>query len=601
MEANEEYIDTISLQVAAQIIKHISAGLYRSPGSSIKELLSNSFDADASNVDVTFHFSYPKGELYLDKITIRDNGSGMSIKDMYYIFTHVGASEKNTSKAAQLSPKKNRKTVGRMGIGMLSVASACRGFVIRTKKAEETREYIAKISLAFFDDTIQRTESMDKSKLGNVQILSRHVGGYDSYTEVEISDFKPPFLESIVPTIQTSYIWKYPRGESSDEEYFENFIENIQSIGKLGRLALIDRLITDIGCMSPVEYLPDGPVRSEVVVNGMKFHVPGTDAPEYKKIRKITKDLDFNVRIRLLISLENKGEIERNSFKLFKPFLYPNVELVKNVGFDSLGPYVYVLPERKDVILNDDGEYENLILNGYYYHQNKRIEPVEYSGLLFRVFNVGLGNEFSDPMKFFVDTYMIQQQSFVEVYLDDGFQQIVNLDREGLFEGSNVYRYLKNYLVHYIRGEAPPKPTKVVTEDKKSIVEVQFKQEQEKLFPENRKDSIVSKIKKRRTQFRANKITKRTEGLKQKILNDYGVEDIKIKRVRSITEVGLIQEKDVLVARIPVFTKRKELWELLCVGLLHNLGGNKNEKDKVISFIVDLYKEVEEGKLEETQ
>ena len=598
MDTNEEYIDTISLQVAAQIIKHISAGLYRSPGSSIKELLSNSFDADASNVDVTFHFSYPKGELYLDRITVRDDGSGMSIEDLYYVFTHVGGSEKNTSKGAQLTPKKKRKTVGRMGIGMLSVASACRGFVVRTKKADATREYIARVSLAFFDDTIQRTESMDKSKLGNVQLMSRHVGGYDSYTEVEISDFKPPFLESIVPTIQSSYIWKHPRNKSSDEEYFENFVENIQSIGKLGKLALIDRLVTDIGCMSPVEYLPDGPVRSKVIVNGVEFPVPGTDAPEYIKIRENTKELDFNVRIKLMTSLQNNEETERNSFKLFKPFLYPSLELIRKTGFDSLEPYVYVLPQRNDKILNDDGDYEHIVVNGYYYHQSKRIEPAEYSGLLFRVFNVALGNEFSDPMKFFVDTYMIQQQSFVEVHLDDGFQQIVNLDREGLFEGSNVYRYLKNYLVHYIRGEAPPLPTRVVTEDKKSIVEVQFKKEQEKLFPENRKDSIVSKIKKRRTKFRAKKIIERTEGLKQKILDEYGVEDLKIKRVHSITEVDLIQEQDVLVARIPVFTKRKELWELLCVGLLHNLGQDKEEKDRVMSFIVDLYKEVEEGRIE---
>lgn len=600
MDINEEYIDTISLQVAAQIIKHISAGLYRSPGSSIKELLSNSFDADATDVEVKFYFSYPNSNLYLDKITIRDNGSGMSIKDLYYVFTHVGASEKNTSKVAQLTPKKHRKTVGRMGIGMLSVASACRGFVVRTKKADETREYIAKISLAFFDDTIQRTESMDKSKLGNVQLMSRHVGGYDSYTEVEISDFKPPFLESIVPTIQTSYLWTKPRGKSSDEEYFEDFIENIQSLGKLGRLALIDRLITDIGCMGPVEYLPDGPIRSKVVINSEEFPIPGTDSQEYKKIKNNTKELDFNVRIRLITSIQNNNT-ERNSFKLFKPFLYPSVELVKMIGFDNLDPYVYVLPERNDAILNDDGEYENVVVNGYYYHQSRRINPAEYSGLLFRVFNVGLGNEFSDPMKFFVDTYMIQQQSFVEVHLDEGFQQIVNLDREGLFEGSNVYRYLKNYLVHYIRGVAPPKPTKVVTEDKKSIVEVQFKKEQEKLFPENSKDSIVSKIKKRRTQYRARRITERTESLKQRILDEYGVEDLKIKRTHSIAEVGLIKEEDVLVARIPVFTKRKELWELLCVGLLHNLGEDREEKGRVMSFIIDLYKEVEEGKIEEAQ
>lgn len=598
MDTKEEYIDTISLQVAAQIIKHISAGLYRSPGSSIKELLSNSFDADASNVDVMFHFSYPNGELYLDKITIRDNGIGMSIKDLYYVFTHIGGSEKNTSNEAQLTHNKKRKIVGRMGIGMLSVASACRGFVVRTKKADETREYIARISLAFFDDTIQRTESMDKSKLGNVQLSSKHVGGYDSYTEIEISEFKPPFLESIVPTIISSYIWNNPRDKHSDVEYFENFVNYIQSKGKLGKLSMIDRLITDIGCMSPVEYLPDGPIRSKVVLNGAEHHIPGTESQDYIKIRENAKELDFSVRIKLMTALENNVEMERNSFKLFRPFLYPNIELIEKVGFENLDPYVYVLPQRNDEIINDDGEYEHLVVNGYYFHQSKRIEPVEYSGLLFRVFNVAIGNEFSDPMKFFVDTYMIQQQSFVEIYLDDGFQQIVNLDREGLFEGSNVYRYLRSYLIHYIRGEAPPRPTRVVTEDKKAIAEAQFMKEQEKLFPENRKNSIVSKIKKRRTQYRNKKITKRTEGLKQRILDEYKAADLEIMRARSLSEVDLFTEQDTLVARIPVFTKRKELWDLLCVGLLHNIGDNNETKIRIMSFIISLYNEVEKGKAE---
>ncbi|MEM0136639.1 MAG: ATP-binding protein, partial [Thermoplasmatales archaeon] len=542
MKTSEDYIDTISLQVAAQIIKHISAGLYRSPGSSIKELLSNSFDADASNVDVTFHFSYPKGSLYLDKITVRDNGLGMSIKDLYYIFTHIGGSEKNNPKGAQITTKKHRKIIGRMGIGMLSVASACRGFVVRTKKREETREYVARISLAFFDDTIQRTESMDKTKLGNVELSSRHVGGYDSYTEIEISDFKPPFLESIVPTISSSFIWVNKRGETSDEDYFEAFIDYIQSTGKLGKLALIDRLIIDIGCMSPVEYHPDGPVRRKVVIDGVEFHIPGTEDKGYLEIVKKSREVDFSVRIKLMVSVRKDTEMEHNSFKLFKPFLYPNLGLVKKFGFKDISPYVYVLPVRNDQILNDDGEYENLVVNGYYYHQSKRIEPVEYSGLLFRVFNVALGNEFGDPMKFFVDTYMIQQQSLVEVYLDDGFQQIVNLDREGLFEGSNVYRYLKNYLVHYIRGEAPPRPTETITEDKKAIVEEQFRKEQEKLFPVNKDGSIVSKIKKRRTQYREKIITDRTESLKQRILDRYNVEDLKIKKVQSLSETGLFRE-----------------------------------------------------------
>lgn len=592
----EQYVDTISLQVAAQIIKHISAGLYRTPGSSLKELISNSFDADASNVTITFHFSYPNTTLHLDKITVRDDGDGMSIDDLYYIFTHIGGSTKNTAKNINITSKKKRKVIGRMGIGMLSVASACKGFVVRTKKRDDNREYIAKISLDFFDNIIQRNESMDKSKLGNVDLSSRHVDEYGSYTEIEISNFKPPFLESLVPTIRTSHIWENSREESvSYDEYFEEFVAYIQSQGKLSLLPQIDRIIADVGLMSPVEYLPDGPVRTKVKYNNKEYNIPGTDDPLYLEIKEETKKLDFNVMIRLLVKY-NDGEIKKkNEFKLFKPLLYPNLDEIEDMGINGLEPYLYFIPKMKKGILNDEGEYEDVVVKGYYYHQAKRISPNEYSGLLFRLFKVGLGNEFTDPMKFFVDTYMIQQQSMVEVFMEDGFQQIVNLDREGLYEGNNVYRFLKNYLVNYIRGEAPPRQDINYREVKNVIVEQQFQKEQKELFPENKEKSIVSKIKKKREEYRKNKIKIRVEGVQKKILDEYDVEEVEFRRVRSINEVGLYRDSDKLIAKIPSFTKRKGLWDTLCLGLLHNLGNNQEEKEKVMEFVMNLYAEVERG------
>ena len=601
MSDKEEYVYTISLQVAAQIIKHISAGLYRSPGSSIKELLSNSYDADASNVLITFHFSYPNGNLRLDKITIKDDGEGMSIKDLYYVFTHIGGSIKNTTSDISITPKKKRKVVGRMGIGMLSVASACKGFIVRTKKSGETREYIAKISLTFFDDIIQRNESMDKSKLGNVDLSSRHVGGFDSYTEIEISDFKPPFLESIVPTIRDSYVWMEPRENDPDDKYFEEFVSYIQKKRKLSQLSQIDRLIVDVGLMSPVDYLPDGPVRTKVKYNDKEFKIPGADDPIYTELKEATNKLDFNVKFKLLTKTES-GEIEiRNEFKIFKPVLYPNLDELEKFGFYDLDPHLYIIPQRNESVLYDNGEYEKAVVKGYYYHQSKRISPAEYSGLLFRLFNVALGNEFTDPMKFFVDTYMIQQQSLVELFMDDGFQQIVNLDREGLYEGNNMYRYLKNYLINYIRGDAPPKPNTVNTENQKAIVESQFLKEQEKLFPENTRGSVVSKIKNLREEYRKKKIKRRVEGVQQKILDEYNVEEIEFKRVKSIHEVGLYKDSKTLIAKIPSFTKRRGLWDTLCVGLLYNLGNDQGKKEKIIEFVMSLYNEIEEGNEKQNQ
>lgn len=595
VDDKEGYIDTISLQVSAQIIKHISAGLYRSPGSSIKELISNSFDADATDVKINLFFDYDKSKtIKLEKITIWDNGDGMSVEDLYRVFTHIGGSQKDVPTAPKLTKKKKRQVIGRLGIGMLSVASACNGFVVRTKQENLEREMIAKVSLAFFKDTIQRTESMDKAKLGNVELSSRHVDGNAKYTEIEISDFTPPFLENVVPTLPNSFIFQKPRKDVAEDEYFELFVNQVQNTKTLNLLAVIDRLVVDVGTMAPIEYLPNGPIRQSVKIEGKEIPIRGTDTKEYLELKDRPKSFDFNVYLNLFVGDEEKP---RNTFKIFKPFLYPNTSTPTEDWLDDLDPYLYMLPSRDDKVLNDDGVYEDTSVKGYYYHQSKHILPVEFNGLLYRVYNTALGNEFGDPMKFFVDTYMIFQQSLAEIYLDKGFQQIVNLDREGLFEGSNMYRYLKNYLTNYIKGDPPPKPPAPEVSSEKKQNEIQFQSDQTSLFKENKKNSVVSKIRKRRSGKRKQKIKQRALGIRQKLLEEYGKNDLVIKRTKSIDQVELMDDGNNLVAVIPQFKKRPELWDLLCVGLLANISKETPiEKEKVFKFILDLYQEVEVGK-----
>ena len=163
MESKDEDLGTISLQVSAQIVKHISSGLYRSPGSALKELISNSFDADASKVEITYDFGYDHtGTIKLSKLIIKDNGKGMDINDLKKIFTHVGGSEKDSPNKELKTDKNKRPMIGSFGIGMLSVAATCNKFRIITKKKEGQREFIADVSFAFFKDIILRTESMDK-------------------------------------------------------------------------------------------------------------------------------------------------------------------------------------------------------------------------------------------------------------------------------------------------------------------------------------------------------------------------------------------------------------------------------------------------------
>ena len=61
---------TLPITVNKSVVKHLSIGLYRNYALAIKELVSNSYDAGATEVKI-------KLDLKNKKIVVRDNGRGM--------------------------------------------------------------------------------------------------------------------------------------------------------------------------------------------------------------------------------------------------------------------------------------------------------------------------------------------------------------------------------------------------------------------------------------------------------------------------------------------------------------------------------------------
>ena len=60
------------IYLSAKVFGHLAQGLYRTPAGAIKELVSNSFDADATLVRI--HTGFPRFETF----SCEDNGTGMS-------------------------------------------------------------------------------------------------------------------------------------------------------------------------------------------------------------------------------------------------------------------------------------------------------------------------------------------------------------------------------------------------------------------------------------------------------------------------------------------------------------------------------------------
>ncbi len=615
----------LTLQVSVQIIKHISSGLYRSPASALKELISNSFDADATDVSLNFHFSYDRtGTIFLDRIAVRDNGNGMDLRTLEYIFTHIGGSTKN-EKNREKTPS-GRDTIGRLGIGMLSVASACRSFVVRTKKQDEEREYSAEISLSFFDDVREQTETMDKFSIGNVKVTSRSVLGFDKYTIVEISDFKPPFLSNILDDIQTSYFFQVPfklnseeSEESQFERYFTQFLDGLSYDEKLPNLAVFDQIIATVGLMSPVQYLPDGPVRSKITLtDGTEHIIPGTSDPNFISLKEKIRNLNFNAKIGIFKSGQQDNEMEtHNYFKIYKPLLYPTKRDLLENSLEKLNPYVYVIEPKEAEIENEPGLYINTLIRGYVYHQNVRILPHEYRGILFRVYNVAIGDYFKDELRLYSEDPVVLHQMLVEIYLDKGFHSIVNLDRESLFEGSRTYQYLRAYLENLFRGKVPERPPikqimekpnnnqdEVIPLESRtkeinilpSKAEVSFNRDitfynnLSKILPE--KKGIISDIKERRAERRKEirRTMDPTSNVRRVAKQVLGGGKIEIAYSTTLDEFGLIvqiPDSNEWIISIPKFSgSRAKTWESIFTAA--SLWAPKDSAER-IKFMDTLY------------
>ena len=102
---------TLELKFHGRIIDHLGIQMYQSPVAAIAELVSNSWDADATNVDIMF----PKRLGSAATIKLKDDGLGMTFAECQDRYLNVGYNRRGTE-VEQLSPS-GRPVLGRKGIG----------------------------------------------------------------------------------------------------------------------------------------------------------------------------------------------------------------------------------------------------------------------------------------------------------------------------------------------------------------------------------------------------------------------------------------------------------------------------------------------------
>ena len=116
----------LEMRVDMNVIQHLGISMYATLPPVIAELVSNAWDADATEVWIELHDRDPSDK----KIIVKDNGMGMSVEEIQNSFLVIG---KNRRREGDRTPG-GRKVIGRKGIGKLSMFGIADEIVVTSIK-----------------------------------------------------------------------------------------------------------------------------------------------------------------------------------------------------------------------------------------------------------------------------------------------------------------------------------------------------------------------------------------------------------------------------------------------------------------------------------
>src|SRR3989304_369057 len=101
----------LTMQYAGGLVKHLGLSMYRGAVPSIAELISNSWDADATRVEISLPFDVPLTD---QEIRVKDNGHGMTWQQCPDAYLVIGRDRREAEGDRTASQKRQGK--GHKGI-----------------------------------------------------------------------------------------------------------------------------------------------------------------------------------------------------------------------------------------------------------------------------------------------------------------------------------------------------------------------------------------------------------------------------------------------------------------------------------------------------
>jgi Histidine kinase-, DNA gyrase B-, and HSP90-like ATPase len=413
---------TIEILAAEKIIADISSGVYRSPAAALKELVSNSYDADATHVTITTDPPQCR------TLTIADNGSGMTVENFVQVITHIGGSSKRL--AGDLSPTFKRPLIGRIGIGLLAVAQLGSRFYVSSSQRGSGKKFVAEVNLEPFhrDDAALRTlgklRNDGQVQIGAVTYVDDLPERSDvQYTVITVPDAKKGLISEITSTIREVVGAKEEL--SIRDSPVSSFLAVADAAARSKRADLVldgyYYMLWELGLLCPVDYIAHEPFFThERLIEG---------------IEQITLPTIQNFHVTV------------DGIELFRPQRFPNAAAITHNGPD---PKLYSI--EYDRVIAD----RPLRFYGYVYAQPPHIHPEELKGIHIRIRNVGIGRYDKSWMGYPFDEGFKFGQITGEIFILDGLEPALNIDRDSFRETDVHYQAMRAYIWSTLRKQVFP-------------------------------------------------------------------------------------------------------------------------------------------------
>ncbi len=477
-----------NLATNEKIIARITDGIYREPWAAFRELIANAYDADATSVVIETDAPYFK------RILVRDDGAGMTPKTLAYVLKNIGGSSKRTpagvqfgtaqAGAADRSPK-GRMLIGKLGIGLFAVAQLTQHFQIITKSADDDVRTSASVRLQTYDDS--ELDSTTEYVAGKVEIISERVRPEEISshgTAVILYDLRPKVLQ----TLRSERLWtslndetvgrsgiapdyhigfsdqereaKLPWEDADDPD--KKFIKFFNAIGaaaarrsKSATLEHLDhylQLLWKVSLSLPLTYIGQHPF-DLTGDTGLTFFNMQDDDRQAQEVKLDPKE-SIREHVRLKAGSENtKGDfrVSIDGVRLRRP-VKPSLNLIKRSARTRIQTPVLLVGRQDNPFSQDQLKLAGgpLRFESYLYW-NSQIVPKDTVGVLVRV-REAAGVLF-DPTFF---NYQVSEQTRLrqitaEIYVHEGLESAINIDRESFNYSHPHYLYIQRWLHKALR------------------------------------------------------------------------------------------------------------------------------------------------------